>query len=153
MVAGWQMDRAYSTLERGHVNIYRKPSSGMGQAELLLEGDDKHAQNWPTDWAPDGKSLLYGVGNLVSAAQMWQLPLTGDDRRPKPLMPTAFMMMQARFSPDGHWIAYASNESGKFEVYVIPASGNGGKWQISSAGGQQPLWRRDGKELFLPDFR
>ena len=139
---------AYGVLEHGHLNIYRKPSSGMGQAELLLEGDDKRVQNWPTDWSPDGKTLLYTVGNLVSSAQIWQLPLTGDDRKPRPVMPSGFMMMESRFSPDGRWIAYASNESGKFEVYVIPASGNGGKWQISNAGGQQPLWRKDGKELF-----
>jgi eukaryotic-like serine/threonine-protein kinase len=139
---------AYGVLERGYLNIYRKPSSSMGQAELLLEGDDKHLQNWPTDWSPDGKSLLYTVGNLVSSAQLWQLPFSGDDRKPKPVMPSNFLTMEARFSPDGRWIAYASNESGRFEVYVVPASGNGGKWQISSGGGQQPLWRRDSKELF-----
>ena len=56
--------------------------------------------------------------------------------------------MQGRYSPDGHWISYTSNESGKFEVYVMPSGGRGGKWQISSGGGQQPLWRHDGKELF-----
>jgi len=140
---------AYTLVERGHQNIYRKPASGTGQAELLLEGDDKHVQNWPTDWSPDGGTLLfYTIGNLVSSAQLWELPLNNNDRKPTPLLPSGFLMMEARFSPDGRWIAYASNESGRFEIYVIPASGTGGKWQISSSGGQQPLWRRDGKELF-----
>jgi eukaryotic-like serine/threonine-protein kinase len=139
---------AYTLLERGHQNIYRKPASGTGQAELLLEGDDKHVQNWPTDWSPDGGTLLYTIGNLVSSAQLWELPLNNNDRKPTPLVPSGFLMMEARFSPDGRWIAYTSNESGRFEIYVIPASGTGGKWQISSSGGQQPLWRRDGKELF-----
>jgi serine/threonine protein kinase/Tol biopolymer transport system component len=140
---------AYGTLEHGDMNIYRKPAGGMGQAELLLESTEGGMQNWPTDWSPDGKTLLYTVGDLVGAAQLWELPLSGDTRKPKRLMPTGFMMMEARYSPDGRWIAYASNESGRFEIYVIPASGSGGKWQISSSGGQQPLWRRDGKELFF----
>jgi eukaryotic-like serine/threonine-protein kinase len=139
---------AYNNLQNGHLNIYRRPTNGTGQAELLLEGDDKNVQNWPTDWSPDGKSLLYAIGDLVGAAQLWELPLTGNDRKPRHLMPSGFITMEGRYSPDGRWIAYASNESGKFEVYVIPSSGNGGKWQISSGGGQQPLWRRDGKEFF-----
>jgi Tol biopolymer transport system component len=58
------------------------------------------------------------------------------------------MMQEGRYSPDGRWIAYTSNESGKREVYVMPSSGNGGKWQVSNGGGQQPLWRHDGSEIF-----
>jgi Tol biopolymer transport system component len=120
----------------------------MGQAELLLEGSDKSVQSWSSDFSPDGKSLVYAAGDLVGSAQLWELPLSGDDRKPRALMPSGFMTMEARYSADGHWIAFTSNESGKFEVYVVPSSGRGGKWQISSGGGQQPLWRRDGKELF-----
>jgi len=131
-----------------HINIYRKSASGVGQAELLLEGSEKSVQNWPSDLSPDGRFLLYAAGDLVGAAQLWELPLSGDDRKPKPLMPSGFITMEARYSPDGHWIAYTSNESGKFEVYVMPSGGSAGKWQISSGGGQQPLWRRDAKELF-----
>jgi Tol biopolymer transport system component len=139
---------AYASLERGHLNLYRKSASGMGQAELLLEGSDKSVQSWSSDFSPDGKSLVYAAGDLVGSAQLWELPLSGDDRKPRALMPSGFMTMEARYSADGHWIAFTSNESGKFEVYVVPSSGRGGKWQISSGGGQQPLWRRDGKELF-----
>lgn len=62
---------------------------------------------------------------------------------------TAFIEVEAQFSPDGRWIAYASNESGKFEVYVQPYPPSGSKWQVSDLGGRQPAWRRDGKELFF----
>ena len=139
---------AFNHLQDGYLNIYRKPTSGMGQTELLIEGDEKNVQNWPSDWSPDGKSLLYAVGDLIGAAQLWELPLTGNDRKPRHLMPSGFITRDARYSPDGRWIGYASNESGKFEIYAVPSSGIGGKWQISTGGGQQPLWRRDGKELF-----
>jgi len=139
---------AYSVLENGHLNIYRKPANGTGQHSLLLEGDATNVQNAPSDWSSDDKTLIYVVGDRVGVAQLWELPLTGDDRKPKPLAPSNSIMMEARFSSDGRWIAYASNESGRFEVYVIPSSGNGGKWLVSNNGGQQPVWRRDGKEIF-----
>ena len=130
---------------RGKNNLYRKPANGMGQEELLLEGD---YTNWnPYDWSPDGKSLLFGVGDGSSTGQIWVLPLTGD-RRPVPVTPAAFAAISARFSPDGHWVAYSSNESGRQEVYVMPFGGGAGKWQVSGTGGSQPVWRRDGKELF-----
>lgn len=109
----------YANLEHGYQNIHRKSSSGMGQPELLLEGNANSLQNWPNDLSPDGKSLLYSVGDLVGAAQLWELPLTGSDRKPRQILPSNFMMMEARFSPDGRWIARVSNESGHMEVYVI----------------------------------
>jgi Tol biopolymer transport system component len=124
---------AYNNLENGHLNIYRKPANGMGQQSLLLEGNATNVQNSPNDWSPDGKSLIYVVGDMVGAAQLWELPLTGDERKPRPLAPSNFIMMEATFSPDSRWIAYTSNESGRFEVYVIPSSGSGGKWQISTS--------------------
>jgi hypothetical protein len=81
-------------------------------------------------------------------AQLWVLPLAGD-RKPVPLTQNTYVTNSARFSPDGHWVAYSSNESGRFEVFVMPFGGGAGKWQVSSQGGLQPLWRRDGKELFF----
>ena len=129
----------------GKVNLYRRPSNGTGQEELLLEGNSTN--RLASDWSPDGKSLLFAVGDLASGGQIWMLPLTGD-RKPVPLVQGAFVSTSARFSPDGHWIAYTSDESGRPEVYVIPFGGGEGKWQISSAGGTQPMWRRDNKELF-----
>jgi Tol biopolymer transport system component len=130
---------------RGKNNFYRKLANGMGQEELLLEGSGENRATF--DWSPDGNFILFGVGDLISSGQAWVLPLTGD-RKPVLLVQSTFVSTSAKFSPDGHWVAYTSNESGRPEVYVIAFGGGAGKWQISSTGGTQPLWRRDGKELF-----
>jgi eukaryotic-like serine/threonine-protein kinase len=136
---------AYSGV-RHKTNLYRKPVNGMGQEELLLEGDG--TVRTPLDWSPDGKSLLFLVGDKASTGQIWTLLLAGD-RKPLPVTQNTVVAVSARFSPDGHWVAYTSNESGRQEVYVMPFGGGAGKWQISSTGGVQPVWRRDGKELFF----
>ena len=130
---------------RGKNNLYRKASNGVGQEELLLEGDARNLQ--PSDWSPDGKSLLFGIGDFSSSGQIWVLPLESD-RKPVPLVQGNFVAANARFSPDGRWVAYNSSESGRAEVYVTPFGNGGGKWQVSGAGGVLPIWRRDGKELF-----
>src|SRR5207247_1060925 len=75
------------------------------------------------------------------------LPLKGD-RKPFPVARTNFDEREGQFSPDGKWVAYESNESGRFEIYVQPFPGPGGKFQVSTNGGAQPRWRLDGKELF-----
>jgi eukaryotic-like serine/threonine-protein kinase len=130
---------------RGKNNVYRRPVSGVGQEELLLEGDSTNRN--PLDWSADGKFLLIGVGDLSSTGRIWVLSLAGD-RKAVPVTQSAFQAISAKFSPDGHWLAYSSNESGRQEVYVMPFGSGTGKWQISSSGGTQPVWRRDGKELF-----
>jgi Tol biopolymer transport system component len=124
--------------------IFRKPASGTGQEEVLLEVTGA-AQ--PLDWSPDGQSLVIGIGDLSAKGQLWLLPLTGD-RKPVPLTPETYVVNSARFSPDGRWMAYSSNESGRLELYVVPIGNGTGKLQISSGGGTSPAWRRDGKELF-----
>jgi len=131
---------------RGKNNLYRKPANGMGQEELLLEGDSTNRQ--PFDWSADGKFLLFGVGDLSGTGQIWVLPLAGD-HKPVPVTQNTFAAINAKFSPDRRWVAYSSNESGRQEVYVVPFGGGTGKWQISSSGGTQPVWRRNGKELFF----
>lgn len=84
---------------------------------------------------------------MSSNGRLWALPLKAD-RKPVPLTPESYAIQNARFSPDGHWIAYSSNETGKPEVYIMPSGGGAGKQQISTNGGTQPAWRRDGKEIF-----
>ena len=111
---------------------------------LLQSGVSKFAY----DWSHDGRFLLYGITDPKTKTDLWVLPLTGD-RKPMPLLQTEFNETQGQFSPDGKWIAYSSDESGRFEIYVqsFPAS-SGGRWVVSNGGGAQPRWRRDGRELF-----
>ncbi len=152
---------AYTSRVRpdGHNNIYQKLSSGAGGEEMLHESD---VEVWATDWSPDGRFLLYSQGNrnVRTQVDIWVLPLSGD-RKPFAFLQTPFAAYHAQFSPDGRWIAYTSNESGRVEVYVAPfhaptavVKDNNGeprpawKWQISTRGGYLPRWRRDGKELF-----
>jgi eukaryotic-like serine/threonine-protein kinase len=90
---------------------------------------------------------VYSANELGTNWNIWVMPLTGAES-PQPVLRTQFNETDARLSPDGRWIAYVSDESGKWEIYVQPFLSSGGKWQISSAGGRQPQWSRDGKEFF-----
>jgi len=100
-----------------------------------------------SDWSPDGRYLIYTQTSLKTRMDLWVLPLEGE-RKPAPFLDTEFLETQGQFSPDGHWIVYASDESGMWEVYVRPFPAAPGKWKISIGGGQHPRWRRDGMELF-----
>jgi Tol biopolymer transport system component len=133
----------FNSRRKGHMDLYYKAASGAGRDEVLLEdGVDKY----PQSWSPDGRFILY-VTVGTTGQDLWVLPLVGD-RKPWPFLQTKFSEGTGQFSPDGRWVAYRSDESGRFEVYVAPFPGAGGKWQISTSGGQFPRWRRDGQEIF-----
>ncbi|MGA2715641.1 MAG: protein kinase [Bryobacteraceae bacterium] len=140
----------FSSNRKGRGNLYRKSADGSGVEELLYE--DKLNKR-PNAVSPDGKYLVYEATRDLDSTllDLWVLPLEGE-RKPFPFVQTTFSEREAQFSPDGRWIAYASNESGRAEIYAAPFSGTsgaaGGKRQISTSGGQQPRWRRDGKEIF-----
>jgi eukaryotic-like serine/threonine-protein kinase len=126
-------------------DLYRKPANGAGQGEVLWHSDKIKT---PLDWSRDGRFLLFSQRGKDTGFDLWVLPLEGD-RKPMPYLVTPFNERQAKFSPDGHWVVYASNESGKREIYVQPFPvSSGGKWPVSNGGGSQPRWSRDGKELF-----
>ena len=135
----------------GVYDLFEKPASGAGGERPLLTTPDSKA---PLDWSRDGRVLLYANQDDKTGSDLWALPLTGD-RKPFAVVQTTFDEMQGQFSPDGRWLAYASNESGRFEVYVRPFPDAGGKWQISTGGGTQPRWGRNGQELLYvaPDAR
>jgi len=97
----------------------------------------------PTSWSPDGESLAFY--DATGARDIWALPREGDAL---PFVATAFNERSPMFSPDGRWLAYVSNESGRDEIYVKPYPGPGGKWPISTEGGTEPRWSADGRELF-----
>src|SRR5262249_55834067 len=96
-----------------------------------------------SDWSPDGKSVLYAVGSPYDVSA---LPLTGDGK-PYPLVHQGFQTIRAKFSPDGRWFAYTSSESGRNEIFIQAFPPSGGKWQVSTGGGEYVYWRRDGREL------
>ena len=98
-------------------------------------------QHYPWDWSRDGKYVLVRRAN-----ELWYL--AWPERVAKPLLQAKWTVRNAQFSPDGRWVAYASNETGSMEIYVSPFPSGNGKWQVSSAGGGEPRWRQDGKELF-----
>jgi eukaryotic-like serine/threonine-protein kinase len=138
-----------SSVGRG-ANIYRKAANGEGSEVLLFRGP---SNPFPLQWSPDGKYLLFATSQ--TRMELWLLPDPGGPepaggRKAIPLLPSPFSVTGGQFSPDSRWIAYASNETGRTEVYVqpFPTSSGEGKWLISSGGGSQPRWRRDGKELF-----
>jgi Tol biopolymer transport system component len=133
----------FSAFRKGHLDLYQKSSSGAGAEEVLLE--DNH-DKIPVSWSPDGRFILFRTVG-TAARELFILPLSGD-RKPVPFLNTKFNENFGRFSPDGRWIAYSSDESGRSEVYVAPFPGPGGKWQISTAGGEFPRWQHDGTEIF-----
>ncbi len=137
---------AYTSPREGQTKLYRKHADGSGVEELLLSDE---RQVVPCDWSRDGKFLLYS--RPISAAgpirQTWSLPLEGD-RKPSLVVDRGG---NGKLSPDGHWLAYQSGESGVVQVYVVPLGGGQGKWQVSANGGTLPRWSKDGKELYYFD--
>ncbi|MGH9686422.1 MAG: protein kinase domain-containing protein [Candidatus Acidiferrales bacterium] len=133
-------------------SLYQQSTNGAEGQQLLLKSPTSAI---PTSWSHDGRYLLYTSTTAATKDDLWVLPFEGD-KRPRPLLRTEFNERDARFSPDGRWIAYTSDESGREEIYVRPfflaADGKtapaGAKWLISSSGGIQPRWREDGKELY-----
>ncbi|MCH8153269.1 MAG: protein kinase [Planctomycetes bacterium] len=129
---------------QGSEDIFWMPADRSSPAELLLKG-------WhypmPTSWTPDGSTLAFTETGPDTGMDIWVLSLQGE-REPEPFLRSVFNEDGAVFSPDGGWIAYQSDESGRYEVYVQPYPGPGPKVQVSDGGGWSPLWSRDGRELF-----
>lgn len=144
----WSPDGSYiafSSTRDGGQNLYQKVSTGAGKDELLLKNP---AQKVPFQWSLDGRFLTYFENSPKTLQDLWILPMQGE-RKPVLYLQTEFAEYEHHFSPDGRWMAYSSNEAGRQEIYVQPFPAAVGKWQVSTTGGVQPQWRRDGKELFF----
>jgi Tol biopolymer transport system component len=153
--AVWSPDGSriiFTSNRDGPYNLYQKSANGgKDEVALLQSSEDK----LPTSWSPDGRFLLYTLLRPKSKSDLWVLPLEGD-KKPVPFLIADYNERQARFSPDGHWVAYTSDESGQDEVDVRSFSMNsartaveaGGKWPISNGFGAEPHWRGDGRELY-----
>ena len=139
---------AYSSNRRGRFGVYVKATSNLGADEPLVE-EQTSSDARPLSWSRDGRYLAF-MRRTVSGpthSDIWILPLFGD-RKAFPFVETPFEDSNAAFSPDDHFIAYESNESGRFEIYAAPFPATGGKWQVSVSGGTIPRWRGDGQELY-----
>jgi Tol biopolymer transport system component len=134
----------FDSRPKGIRDLFVKATSGSGAEELLFEDS---LNKYPLSWSPDGRLLLYNSVGPQTGNDLVVLPISGD-RKPTPFLQTQFNEARGRFSPDGRWMAYQSDESGRMEVYVAPFPGPGGKWQVSTAGGTFPRWRNDGAEIF-----
>jgi Tol biopolymer transport system component len=138
----------FTSNRSGVYDLYQKSSSGAGSETLLYHSSEGEG---PNSWSPDGKFLIYY--SIGQPTHLRLLAVDGPpDRKPTPLVDPQFSSVTGRFSPDGRWIAYSSNESGKNEVSVRPfdaATGSAGNPAVvTSGGGRTPLWSGDGKELF-----
>ncbi len=135
----------FSSNRKGHYDLYEKLANGASDEQLLYATNQTKT---PTDWSMDGKYVLfYATNSQNSKSDIYYIPMTGE-RKPVPFVATEFNEMFASFSPDGRWVAYQSNESGKNEVYVRPFPGPGAKWQVSASGGTNPRWKNNGKEIY-----
>ena len=127
------------------MTMWRIPSDRSGPAERLTDVGKRLSV---VSFSPDGENLLFdNADDRANSVDVWVLPMRGD-RTPKPFVSSRAVEGSAKFSPDGMWVAYCSTESGRAEVYIQRWPGPGSKIQISSDGGTDPIWRRDGKELF-----
>jgi serine/threonine-protein kinase len=130
-------------------NLFWKPRDSTEPAEPLTT--DERAAFAPSSWSPDGKSLAFVKAISPTHSEIWVLSLENGAWRTRPLLKAASgesRQEYPEFSPDGHWLAYVSNESGRNEVYALPVPGSGGRQQISTEGGVAPAWSRSNHELF-----
>ena len=133
-----------SRTRKGVFDLYQRSAAGAATAELLWQSGESKS---PSGFSPDGRILLVDRWmNCGSSSDMWALPMTGD-RKPFPLIETAFNEHSAVFSPSGRFIAYVSNDSGVNQVYVQPFPPTGARVQLSSGNGRSPMWTSDGRTV------
>jgi eukaryotic-like serine/threonine-protein kinase len=147
--ATWMPDGSHMTFAAdstysGAIRLYSERIGATGGAALLFESARLPA---PLSWSPDGRSLLYGEFAAATGEDVWVF--SAADRKSTPLLQSPAHEFSARFSPDGRWVAYASDQSGRAEVYVRPFRGAGTRHQVSLDGGIDPVWSADGRELFF----
>jgi serine/threonine-protein kinase len=123
--------------------MYVRRADGSREVERLQVSERVQI---PSTFTPDGKTLIYYEFHKAKG-DLWSLSL-GQGAKPEPFLVTPFEERSAAISPDGKWLAYTSNESGRYEIYLRPYPVAPGKWQVSTSGGRHPLWSPDAKELF-----
>jgi serine/threonine-protein kinase len=147
----WTPDGTHITLAStalGVRNLFQLPSDASSlQLDRLTTSANVQI---PLSASPDGRELLFRETGVRTQSDIWRLPLTGD-REPKPWLDSEFSEDEAAFSPNGRWVAYVSDQTGPFEVWIRPFPGPGPPTRVSSRGGHDPVWSRNGKELFYQE--
>jgi Tol biopolymer transport system component len=145
-----------SNRANGNLELFQTPPTAGAEAVTIYTSEQERAAHGatpsnllPTDWSPDGRFVVYHVALGATGNDIWALSLVGE-RKAIPVARAPHNEVQGYVSPDSRWLAYASDESGRYEIYVqsFPDAGSGGKTTISSGGGTQPRWSRNGRELF-----
>jgi Tol biopolymer transport system component len=136
----------FESTRRGTFDLWRKASSGGGAEELLLETPDT---DYPLQWSADGRFVIYQRTDLKEVWDLWALPMTGDNRTPFAVANTPFLERMGQLSPNGQWLAYETNETGRPEIVVQAFPEARGRWPVSTNGGEAPRWSADGRELFF----
>jgi Tol biopolymer transport system component/predicted Ser/Thr protein kinase len=154
LVGTWTPDGkriAFESNKEGPLNLFWQLADGSGGLERLASNEYNQT---PNSWSPDGQLLAFIETNPTTGYDIWVLQLSdpsagsGQVRKAQPFLRTPLNEGAPRFSPDGRWLAYISEEAGRYEIYVQPYPGPGGKWQISTEGGTEPVWNPNGRELF-----
>jgi serine/threonine-protein kinase len=134
----------FSSFAGGGWDLYWMSADGSGSPDRLAPGE---SLQWPGSWSPDGQALAFSKTDPTTGSDIWVLNLKAQHKL-QPFLQTPTNESGALFSSDGRWLAYQSDETGRWEVYVRPFPGPGGKVQISTEGGVEPVWARNGRELF-----
>ena len=150
MVSIWTTKLARA--DKATPNLYWQRADGTGEAERLTESRNPQS---PASWHPSGRFLAFHESDSQTRSDIMLLPMEGDETsgwkpgKPIALLNTRFAEQHPAFSPDGRWLAYSSDESGRHELYVRPFPGPGGRWQVSANGGSRPNWSRQRRELIF----
>lgn len=136
----------FSSNRAGQYDIYQQAADGLGSADPVLQA--KSQARYLNDLTTDGRYAIFDNGGASNETALWALPLFGD-HKPIPFVGGGLYASSAQFSPNGRYVAYRSSETGRNEIYIQTFPQQTGKWQISASGGTEPMWRRDGKELYF----
>jgi Tol biopolymer transport system component len=139
---------AFTWIRQGRPRVYRKDAGGGGEAEPVSARLTATQNGGLLDWSPDGRFMVVRRQGTNSREDLWVLSVSGEEQ-PFSFLATEFNEIAAQFSPDGNWLAYQSDKSGRFEVYLRPFPKSDREWKISTGGGQGPRWRGDGRELYF----